>query len=321
MTNAEVALPQKETGVRRVSVIVSVYYNEESLPLLFAELLKVEEKLGDQNVELELIFVDDGSGDGSLSELLKIKQQRKSTKVIKLTRNFGAVHALKTGLQFVTGGSFINLAADLQDPPELIPEMAQLWLNGSKYVLCARTDRRDPLWSKLFARIYYWLLRLFVVQDYPPGGYDLALMDRVFLPYLKDSAKNINPALFAYWLGFKPEVIRYKRKQRAHGHSRWTFSKKVKLFLDSLLGFSIVPIRAISAIGLLVSLVSFSYGLFIVINALFRGTDIAGFATIVVLISFLLCLMIMMLGVIGEYLWRIFDEINQRPESVIDEIY
>ena len=321
MTNAEVALPQKETGVRRVSVIVSVYYNEESLPLLFAELLKVEEKLGDQNVELELIFVDDGSGDASLSELLKIKQQRKSTKVIKLTRNFGAIHAMKTGLQFVTGGSFIILAADLQDPPELIPELVQLWLSGSKYVLCARTDRRDPLWSKLFAKIYYWLLRIFVVQDYPPGGYDLALMGRVFLPYLRDSAKNINPALFAYWLGFKPEVIRYKRKQRAHGHSRWTFSKKAKLFFDSILGFSIVPIRTILAVGVLVSLASFGYGSVIAINAILGRTDVPGFATIVALISFLLGLMIVMLGVIGEYLWRIFDEINERPESVIDEVY
>ncbi len=308
--------------MKKVSVIVLVYYNEESLPLLFAELVKVENQLGGQDLELELIFVDDGSGDDSLKELLKIKQQRESTKVIKLTRNFGGIHALKTGLQFLTGDCFIVLASDLQDPPELIPQMVQLWKQGAKYVLCAREDRRDPLWAKLFAKIYYWLLRLLVLQDYPPGGYDLALMDKVFLPYLRDSAKNIHPYLFAYWLGFKPEIIHYQRKERSHGHSRWTFSKKVKLFLDSLLGFSIVPIRAISGIGMLVSLVSFSYGLFIAINALLGRTDDArGFATIVVLISFLLGLMIVMLGVIGEYIWRIFDEINKRPESVIEEIY
>lgn len=307
--------------MKKVSVIVLVYYNEESLPLLFSELVKVENQLGRQDLELELIFVDDGSGDASLNELLKIKKQRESTKVIKLTRNFGGIHALKTGLQFLTGDCFIVLAADLQDPPELIPEMVQLWQQGAKYVLCAREDRMDPLWAKLFAKIYYWLLRLFVLQDYPPGGYDLALMDRVFLPFLRNSAKNINPYLFAYWLGFKPEIIPYQRKERSHGHSRWTVSKKVKLFLDSLLGFSIVPIRAISAIGILVSLVSFSYGLFIVINALLGRTEVRGFATIVVLISFLLGLMIVMLGLIGEYIWRIFDEINKRPESVIEEIF
>ncbi len=307
--------------MKKVSVIVLVYYNEASLPLLFSELVKVENQLGRQDLELELIFVDDGSGDASLKELLKIKEQRESTKIIKLTRNFGGIHALKTGLQFLTGDCFIVLAADLQDPPELIPEMVQLWQQGAKYVLCAREDRMDPLWAKLFAKIYYWLLRLFVLQDYPPGGYDLALMDRVFLPYLRNSAKNINPYLFAYWLGFKPEIIPYQRKERSHGHSRWTFSKKVKLFLDSLLGFSIVPIRAISAIGILVSLVSFSYGLFIVINAFLGRSDVRGFATIVVLLSFLLGLMIVMLGLIGEYIWRIFDEINKRPESVIEEIF
>jgi dolichol-phosphate mannosyltransferase len=308
--------------VKKVSVIVLVYYNEESLPLLFSELVKVENQLGEQDLELELIFVDDGSGDSSLQELLKIKQQRESTKIIKLTRNFGGIHALKTSLQFLTGDCFMVLASDLQDPPELIPKMAQLWQKGAKYVLCAREDRMDPIWAKLFAKIYYWLLRLFVVQDYPSGGFDLALMDRAFLPYLKNSARNINPYLFAYWLGFKPEIIHYKRRERSHGHSRWSFSKKVKLFLDSLLGFSIVPIRAISAIGILVSLVSFGYGIFIVINALLgRTEDVRGFATIVALISFLLGLMIVMLGVIGEYIWRIFDEINERPDSVIDEIY
>ncbi|MDA2923380.1 glycosyltransferase family 2 protein [Acidobacteria bacterium AH-259-L09] len=307
--------------MRKVSVIVPVYYNEESLPLLFSELLKVENKLRQQNLELEVIFVDDGSGDASLNELLKIKQQRESTRVIKLTRNFGAIHAAKTGLQFITGDCFVLLAADLQDPPELIPEMVQLWQHGAKYVLCARADRIDPLWAKLFAKIYYWLLRLFVLQDYPPGGYDLALMDRAFLPYLRDSAKNINTSLFAYWLGFKPEIIHYKRKHRFHGHSRWTFSKKIKLFLDSILGFSIVPIRTILAIGILVSLVSFSYGSVIVIHAILGRTDVPGFATIAALLSFLLGLMIVMLGIIGEYIWRIFDEINERPESVIEEIY
>jgi len=308
--------------VKKVSVIVLVYYNEESLPLLFSELAKVENQLGEQDLELELIFVDDGSGDASLKELLKIKQQRESTKIIKLTRNFGGIHALKTSFQFVTGDCFMVLASDLQDPPELILEMVQLWQQGAKYVLCARESRMDPLRAKLFAKIYYWLLRLFVVQDYPPGGFDLALMDRVFLPHLKNSARNINPYLFAYWLGFKPEIIHYQRRERPHGHSRWTFSKKVKLFLDSLLGFSIVPIRAISAIGILVSLLSFGYGFFIAINALLgRTDDTRGFATIVVLISFLLGLMIVMLGVIGEYIWRIFDEINERPDSVIDEIY
>jgi polyisoprenyl-phosphate glycosyltransferase len=305
----------------KVSVVIPVYYNEESLPVLFAELLKAEDALIRQDCSLELIFVDDGSGDNSLAELLKIKQQRQSTRVVKLTRNFGAIHASKTGFQFVTGDCFMVLAADLQDPPELIPELVARWQAGAKFILCGRLHRDDPLLSKFFAYIYYRLLRFFVVKDYPKGGFDLALMDRAILPYLQTSSKNINPPLFEYWLGFKPEVIPYHRPRRKYGKSRWSVAKKVKVFLDSILGFSIVPIRMISLIGIIVSLLSFGYGAWILFNALLGRTGVRGFATIVALVSFLLGMVIVMLGIMGEYLWRIFDEINKRPESVIDEIY
>ena len=314
-------LPSKDHGVKKVSVVVAVYYNEGSLPGLFAELLEVEETLRQRDLQLELIFVDDGSGDGSLGELLKIKKKRESTKVIKLTRNFGAVHASKTGLQFVTGDCFVILAADLQDPPELIPQMVDRWLDGAKYVICARADRGDPVTSKIFSYIFYKLVRLFVIRGYPAGGFDLALMDRAMLPYVQQSGKNINPSLFTYWLGYEPTVLPYKRRQRTHLKSRWTFSKKLKLFLDSILGFSIVPIRVISLIGVLVSLVSLGYGLSVVISAILGKSEVRGFATLAGLISFLLGLVIVMLGVIGEYIWRIFDEINKRPETVIERIY
>jgi polyisoprenyl-phosphate glycosyltransferase len=224
-------------------------------------------------------------------------------------------------LQFVSGDCFVGLAADLQDPPELIPEMVDKWLGGAKFIICKRMARSDPPGSKLFAFIFYKLVRFFVVEDYPPRGYDLSLMDRALLPYLQNSSKNINPPLFTYWLGFEPEVILYERQKRPFGKSRWTFWKRVALFLDSLLGFSVAPIRLISLIGFVVSLASFAYGFWIVISALRGKTVVLGFATIVTILSFLLGLIIVMLGVIGEYIWRIFDEINKRPESVIDEIY
>jgi glycosyltransferase involved in cell wall biosynthesis len=306
---------------KKVSVVVAVYYNEESLPHLFRELLDVEAALSSRDLDLELIFVDDGSGDHSLGELLKIKQQRPATKVIKLTRNFGAVHASKTGAQFVTGGCYMVLAADLQDPPELILQMVDQWLDGNKYVVCARQDRDDPLLTKLFAWFYYQLTWLLVFRDYPRHGYDLALMDRAFLPYMQNSSKNLNPLIFSYWLGFAPKMIYYKRRVRVFGKSRWTFAKKATFFLDSLLGFSIIPIRIMSTTGITVSLLSFVYGGWIGVSAILGRTEVRGFATIVALISFLLGIVMIMLGVIGEYTWRIFDELNKRPESVIDEIY
>jgi dolichol-phosphate mannosyltransferase len=309
--------------MKKVSVVIPVYYNEESLPLLFTEILAVEQKLLEKKMQLELIFVDDGSGDGSLQELLKIKQQRQNVKVVKHTRNFGAVRASKTGLQFVTGDCFLFLAADLQDPPELILQMVEKWQAGTKYVIGARSERGDPIMTKIFAYLYYKLVRLFVVEDYPAGG-AVALMDRSFLPYLQNSSKSIYTPLLAHWLGFQPELLHYKRPKRIHGKSRWTFFKKWGAFLDSILSFTIVPLRLISLVGLVVSIVSFGYGFWVVLNALFGNpavTDVQGFATLVALISFLLGLIIIMLGVIGEYIWRIFDEVSKRPEAVIDEVY
>jgi dolichol-phosphate mannosyltransferase len=306
--------------MKKVSVVVPVYYNEGSLPILASELRGVERELRARAIELELIFVDDGSGDDSFAELKAIKAAWPETKVVRLSRNFGAVHASKAGIQLVSGDCFLVLAADLQDPPELILEMVDRWRQGSKYVTCVRRRRKDPPLTVFFARLYYILLRLWVVPDYPDGGYDLALMDRAMLPHMQSSSKNVNPSVFAFWLGFKPDVILYERRERRHGKSRWTFRKKLNFFLDTMLGFSVLPLRAMSVIGLCVSLLSFSYGIFVVINAGLGRYSVPGFASIACLLVFLLGLIISMLGVIGEYIWRIFDEVNKRPEAVIDEI-
>lgn len=306
---------------KKLSIIIPVYYNAQSLPKLYARISEIELQLSKILIELELIFVDDGSGDSSFKELIRIRELRSKTRLIKFSRNFGAVHASKYGMQFVTGDCFMILAADLQDPPELILEMANKWLNGSKFTICVRTTREDPFMSKLFASIFYWLLRKLVIPDYPKRGFDMALMDASLLPYLRDSSKNLYTPLLAYWLGFKPEIISYHRQKREYGKSRWTFSKKFNAFLDIMLGFSVKPIRLISLTGLVIALLSFVYGALITISAILGKISVPGFATIAALVTFLLGLIIIMLGVIGEYLWRIFDEINKRPEVVADEIY
>ena len=307
--------------MKKISIIVPIFYEAESISLLYQELVKVEEQLYEREMEMELIFVDDGSKDCSLQALLKIREQRPSTKVIKLSRNFGAIYASKAGMRFVTGDCFMLLAADLQDPPALIVKMAELWLAGHKFVICVRNGRNDPFLVKQFAYIYNKLVRLFVVKDFPKGGFDMALMDRSMLDYLKNSSKNIYHSLLAFWLGYRPEIIFYERPKRLHGKSGWTFSKRIKLFIDSLLGFSVVPIRLISLFGICVSSLSLLYGMIIVIGAIYGTIVVQGFAAIVTLISFLLGIVIFMLGVIGEYIVRIFDELNKRPEAVIDEIY
>jgi polyisoprenyl-phosphate glycosyltransferase len=306
---------------RKLSVVVPVYFNEGSLTSLFEELGRVEQELQRRGIALELIFVDDGSRDRSLSILLEFKARRPGTKVVKLTRNFGAVHCSKTGMRFVSGDAFMVLAADLQDPPRLILEMADHWLAGSKFVICERVTRDDPALSKAYSWLYYKLLRALVLREYPEGGYDMALMDKAFLPHLVNSSKSVFTPLLAYWLGYEPTVIHYERAARKHGKSGWTFAKKFNAFLDVMLGFSNRPIRVISAVGVITAVTSFLYGGLTVVNALFQRIPVEGFATVVALITFLLGLVILMLGIIGEYLWRIFEETNRRPEVVIEEIW
>jgi dolichol-phosphate mannosyltransferase len=306
--------------MKSLSIVIPVFYNQYSLPPLFNALLSLEAKLEEKKVGLELIFVDDGSGDDSYLELLKIRLQKPSVKVIKHSRNFGAVRAIKTGLRFVTGDCFTFLAADMQDPPQLIEQMIEHWLNGAKYVTCVRAERDDPFGSRLFSFLFYKLVRFFAVKDFPDGGFDLMLMDEVMLPYLLKSGKNINFALYVHALGFAPVVIYYKRQKREHGKSRWSFAKKFNYFIDSLIGFSIIPIRLISGVGISLAILSFIYGMVVVISVIISGATLPGFAALATLISFLSGLLLVMMGIMGEYMWRIFDQINGSPEAVVEAV-
>ena len=307
--------------MKTVSVVVPVYYNAQSLPILVDRLEAVERKLqADHAVRLQLIFVNDGSRDDSQDVLLAIKSRRPETTVARLSRNFGAVHASRTGFRFVEGDAFVIIAADLQDPPELLLEMVPRWIAGSKFVIAVRESREDPLLSKMYSWLYYKVLRFLVLPGYPEGGFDIALMDRAMLEPMRNCSKNAFTPLLAYWLGYTPEVVTYHRPRREHGKSGWTFRKKVKAFFDVMLGFSVTPIRIISGVGATVAGASFLYGLSVVVNGILGRVPVVGYASLAALITFLLGLIILMLGIIGEYLWRVFDEVNRRPEAVIDEV-
>lgn len=309
------------TTRKTVSVIVPVYFNAASLPILHRRLEATEKLLLDRHgVGLQLVFVNDGSRDGSLDALREIKRLRPEATIVRLSRNFGAVHASRTGFRFVQGDAFTVIAADLQDPPELLLDMVPHWLAGNKFVIAVRASREDPWISRAWSRLYYRVLRFMVLPGYPKGGFDIALMDNAMLEPMKNCSKNAFTPLLAYWLGYTPQVVEYHRPKREHGRSGWTFTKKVKASLDVMLGFSVTPIRLISAVGACVAGVSFCYGVLVGIGALTGAIEVSGFATLAILITFLLGLIIIMLGVIGEYLWRIFDEVNRRPETVIDEV-
>jgi polyisoprenyl-phosphate glycosyltransferase len=307
--------------MKKISVVIPVYNAADTLHPLYDEFCKIEPELLEAEIELELIFVDDGSTDDTLILLLDMKKKRPETCIVKLTRNFGAVKAVKAGFQQVTGDCFMAISADLQDPVDLIPTLAKKWQEGSKYTILARSTRDDPITSKLFSWIFYYLIRKLIFKSYPKGGFDVALMDKVFLEYLNRSGKNINPSLYSYYLGFEPTIIPYDRRKRAKGKSKWGFGRKANYFIDSLLGFSIAPLRIVTAIGAVVALTSFAFGIVIVVSALIKGSPVPGFPSLAALVSFLSGTSLFVSALIGEYVWRIFDQVNQRPESVIEDIF
>jgi glycosyltransferase involved in cell wall biosynthesis len=301
----------------KLSVIIPVYYNAESMPALEEGLRWLVQRLTERAMVLEVIAVNDGSGDDSLEALLAMKQRLPWLKVISLARNFGAVAASKTGFRYVTGDCFIIVAADLQDPLEQVLVMVDHWRDGHRFVISHRAARQDPTTTKAFAWVYYKILRWLVVDNYPPGGFDLMLMDRIMLPYMAESARNTNPNMYAFWLGFSPVMLSYDRRARLHGKSRWTFRKRLNFMVDTISGFSVVPIRILSAFGLLVAVLACLYGVNIVIQVSLGATTAQGFPTIVTLIAFFSGMILTMLGVIGEYIWRIFDIVAGKPESVV----
>lgn len=304
----------------KFSIVVPIYYNELNIPHTVPRLQSLEEIIPD--CDFEFVFVDDGSKDNSLSLLLEAREQDSRIKVIKLSRNFGSMSAIQAGLHHTTGDCVGIIAADLQDPPELFKEMIDYWRIGKKIILGTREDREESSSQKFFSNTYYYLLEKFALKGYPKGGFDFLLIDKqVVQEVLEIQEKNTNVMSLIYWLGHDQVHIPYVRKERKLGKSRWTLSKKIKLFVDSFVSFSYMPIRFMSLIGCITAIISFLYGVFVVLCTVFGFIELQGWTTIIALITFLLGIIMVMLGIIGEYLWRILDESRKRPSFVIDEVF
>lgn len=302
------------------SILVPIYFNELNIPHTIPRLQALEKLLPQYN--LEFVFVDDGSKDNSLKLLLEHKQHDSRIKVVKLSKNYGSMQAIQAGLNYVTGDCVGIISADLQDPPELFTKMLTSWDEGKKVVMATRSDREEKLSQKLFSNTYYYLMDKFAIKGYPKGGFDFVLIDKqVVRELVKISEKNTNIMSLIFSLGYEQEFIPYIRKEREHGKSKWTFSKKVKLFVDSFVSFSYAPIRFMTAIGFIVAFLSFLYAIFTVIAFLSGVVDVQGWTSIVALITLLQGLTMMMFGIVGEYLWRILDETRKKPGYIVDEVY
>lgn len=305
--------------VKKVSIVIPVYRNEKSLHKTYAQITNLfNEKL--KSYILEIIFVNDGSDDDSLKILKQIHSNDKNVKVISFTRNFGQVHAVTAGYQFASGDLISTISADLQDPIELISAMVEKCELGSDIVICYRAKRNDDFLSKLFSKIAYSILRI-TVPKMPTGGFDYVMLKRRAMDTINmfGSKTRFYPSDIL-WCGYQVSMIPYERKKREDGKSQYTFWKKFKVFLDAILDTSYLPIRVISFAGALLSLLGFVYTIMVVFAWLNNKTPFSGYAPIIISVLVVGGLNILMLGVIGEYIWRIYEEVRKKPGYVIDEI-
>lgn len=302
----------------KLSIIIPVYFNEDTLMMLYQDL---KEKVLFKLEDYEIVMVDDGSGDNSWEVIKEISELDNKVISIKLSRNFGSHAAILAGYSNCTGDCGVVKAADLQEDSELVLRMYESWKKGNKVVLAAREDREEGFFQKLFANTYYALMRKFVMKSMPKGGFDCFLIDRNVIEVLKLlDEKNSAITLQILWSGFKTDIIYYVRKKREIGKSRWTLSKKIKLVIDSMMSFSYFPVRFISGFGALSFIISALWGILLVLNKIFNGSPVNGWTTIVVLLLLSFGIIMLTLGILGEYIWRILDASRNRPPYIIDEI-
>lgn len=309
---------KQESKMKKLSIIIPVYNNELNLRPLYEKLSK--EVLNKNNIKYEIIFVDDGSEDNSYSKLLKLREKDKNIKIIKFTRNFGAYTAIFAGLKYANGNCMLIIPADLQTPPKLILEMYSWWEKDYKIVLAVRDDREEGKIQSFFSNTYWKLAKKYALKNTPEKGYDSFLIDqKVANSILNANEKNSPLSAQILWYGYKVKKIYYVRKKRELGKSQWTLSKKIKLFIDTFIAFSYAPIRIISVVGIIISLAAFIFAMIILFNKFYNNIPIQGWASLMIVLLGLSGIQLLTLAIIGEYLWRNFDESRKRPIYVIEK--
>lgn len=303
----------------KLSIVVAAYNEEGNLPLLYQRVCALDWTV--LGLEVEFIFVDDHSRDGTPRVLRELAAQDPRVKVLRFAKNFGSHKAFTAGLEHATGDAAVILAADLQDPPETIPQLVAKWREGAKTVWAVRAEREGVSFSdKLFARFYYWLMRKFADVQPPREGADFLLVDRCVLNELRGSPeKNTSVLLLILWMGFPQAHITYTKAARHSGRSNWTFSKKLKLAIDSLASFSYAPIRIASLMGVLFGFTGFVYAVIVAARAIWWGSPVQGWPALMCVVLITAGIQLLILGVLGEYLWRTYEESRHRPRYIIEE--
>jgi polyisoprenyl-phosphate glycosyltransferase len=304
---------------RKLSVVVAAYNEEGNLPLLFDRMLALDwARLA---LVPEFVFVDDHSTDRTPEILASLAKGDARVKVLRFSKNFGSHKAFAAGLEHCTGDGAVILAADLQDPPETIPQLAEKWRAGAKVVWAVRDARQgeSPV-TKILSRLYYRLMRRYAEVQPPEKGADFLLVDRAVIEQLRTAPEKHTSLLsLIQWMGFDQDQITYTKSARHSGRSKWTLRKKLKLAVDSFVSFSYAPVRLASLCGLAFALSGFLYAAVIAIRAISLGSPVQGWSSLMCVLLIVSGVQLVMLGVLGEYLWRTFDEARGRPRYIIEK--
>lgn len=302
----------------KLSIVIPVYYNQDNLVPLYED---IKDKIINKVCyEYEIVMVNDGSKDNSFEVMKQLAEEDKNIKIVSLSRNFGSHAAILCGLSKCTGDCAVVKAADLQEPTELIFDMVESWKKGNNVVLAVREGRDEALSQKLFANLYYWLVRKTSLPSMPKGGFDVYLLDRKVINVL-ESLDEKNSALTGQilWSGFKTDIVYYTRLAREIGESKWTLKKKVRLVMDTLFSFSTLPISIVLSIGSLSFVGALIWALVVLICKIAGIIEVSGFTTLFIFNLFSFGIIMLTLGILGEYLWRTFDASRNRPPYIIEE--
>jgi len=302
-----------------ISVIIPSYNEEKNIKLLFDDITSVLKELV-SNSKLELIFVDDGSKDSTLLEIKKLAEQNSFVKYLSFSRNFGHQKALMAGLNAAKGNCVISMDADMQHPAKIIPQLIEEWEKGNDIVYTIRKDKKLPFLKRLSSSLFYKIINKLSDVEIEKGTADFRLLDQKVVTELK----KMNEMHIFYrglipWVGFKSMGIEYQAEDRVYGRSKYTFRKMMSFAIDGITSFSTKPLRLSIYLGIMVALLAFIYGIFVIFVSLFTNLTISGWSSTITVILFIGGIQLIILGIIGEYIGKLYMENKNRPNFIIKD--
>ena len=305
--------------MKKISIIIPSYNEEESIPLLYKRIDKVIANM--KNYEFEVLFVNDGSKDKTIEIIKDLRKIDNRICYVDLSRNFGKEIAMMAGIDYATGDCVIFMDADLQDPPELIPELVRYWEEGYDDVYAKRKSRKGESWLKKFtSKMYYTILQHLTKVEIQKDTGDFRLLDRRCINALKklrESQRNTK-SMFS-WIGYKKKEVLYDRDSRIAGKTKWNYIKLMDLAIDGITSFTTSPLRAATFIAIPTFMILFVYFAYVIAKCFIVHQAIQAFQAIILLILFFSGVQILLFGIMGEYLGRIFNETKNRPLYLVNE--